>query len=53
MLQIAKTSLLLKRKIRKDEKVQPSPDSNPFLENLEKYKIFSPKTLHKLLYMEK
>lgn len=53
MLQIAKTSLLIKRKLKKDhEKIQPY-EANPFIENLGKYKIFSPKTLHKLLYLEK
>jgi hypothetical protein len=55
MLQIAKTSLILKRQLRKEDrnKVVPILDSNPFIENLAKYKIFSPRTLHKLLFLEK
>ena len=55
MLQITKTNVILKRNLKR-KKIHSSnsfESLNPFNENLEKYKIFSPKTMHKLLFLER
>lgn len=56
MLQISKANVMLKRGTRR-KKIHSinysSSDINPYNENIEKYKIFSPKTMHKLLFLER